>query len=120
MRGYDRAHRVGDLIKEEISWIIQNDLKDPRVGFVTVTSVEVSRDLQHARIYISLYNKDEEAKTLEGLSSAIGYIKKEMGRRIRIKYLPDITFIVDRTNDYGARIDGLLSKIDTRNKLSEG
>lgn len=107
-----RAIRVGEAIKEEISDILRHELKDPRIGFVSVVNVEVSSDLRHARVYVSVLG-DEEAKreTIAGLESAKGFIRTEVGRRIRLRYTPDIVFTLDDSIAHGVRIAELLQEM---------
>lgn len=92
--------------------MISRDMKDRRVGFVTVTGVQVSPDLRHARIFISLMGSESEKKeTLEALNRANGWVRHELGQRIRMKYLPEIVFLTDTSQDYGERIDRLIDEI---------
>ena len=104
-----RPERLGDLIKEEVSKILLHEVKDPRIGFVTVTKVTLSQDLRVARIYYSVYG-DEKAKeeSALGLKSAKGFIRRELGKRVRVKYLPDIVFTFDDSMEYGERISRIL------------
>ncbi len=111
MHPYKRSKRVGDLFREEIAEIIMNRVKDPRVGFVTVTSVKVSDDLSYARVFISVLKKEDTEETLSVLNSASGFIRSEIGKRVRIKKLPRFEFFEDETLEYGARIDSLLKKL---------
>lgn len=86
-----RSLRVAEAIKEEVSEILQQDLKDPRLGFVSVVSVEVTRDISQAKIYVSVYGTAEEKKeSLSGLNSAKGYIRSEIGKRIRLRHVPNL------------------------------
>jgi len=100
---------VGDQIRQEISDMLLRELKDPRIGFVTITKVAVSDDLRQAKVYYSVFGGEQEKEdSLQGLESATGYIKRELGRRMRLKYMPDITFFFDDSLEYGARIEKLL------------
>ena len=126
MMQYKRAQRVGDLIKEEISRIIQYELKDPGIGFVTLTQAKLSDDLRHARIFYSVLG-DEEAKKESSLAlgRACGFIQREIGRRLRLKYTPEICFLFDPSVEYGAHIETLIEKIhqseeSTRDDLPSG
>jgi ribosome-binding factor A len=93
---YKRSDRVSKLLQEEISDIIMNKLKDPRIGFATVMRVELSEDLAYLKVYISVYGEEEEKRrTIEGLESAKGFIKGEIGKRVRIKKVPEISFFLD-------------------------
>lgn len=116
-----RAERLGDLIKEEVSKIVLQELKDPRIGFVTITRVKLSEDLRKAWIYWSVYG-DEQSKeeSSRGLESAKGFIRKELGRRVRVKYLPEITFAFDDSLEYSCRIEGILKELKGREGDEEG
>ncbi len=92
--------------------MISRDMKDRRVGFVTVTGVQVSPDLRHARIFVSLMGSESEKKeTLEALNRANGWVRHELGQRIRMKYLPEVVFLTDTSQEYGERIDRLIDEI---------
>ncbi len=92
--------------------MIFRDMKDRRIGFVTVTGVQVSPDLRHARIFVSLMGSDGEKKeSLEALNHAAGWVRHELGQRIRMKFLPDVIFSIDTSQDYGEHIDKLLDEI---------
>lgn len=108
-----RSVRVADLLKQEVSDIIRNEIKDPRIGFVTVTSVDLSQDLRHAKIYISvLGSEDERSKSLQGLESAKGFIRSQLGRRIRIRHIPELMFRNDESFAYAAHIAEVMKKIE--------
>ncbi len=92
--------------------MISRDMKDRRVGFVTVTGVQLSPDLRHARIFISLMGSDtEKEESLNTLNHATGWIRHELGQRIRTRFLPEIVFLTDTSQDYGERIDRLIEQI---------
>jgi len=106
---FKRSEKVGDQIREEISQILLAELKDPRIGFVTITKVAVSDDLRMATVYYSVFGGGQEKdESLQGLVSATGYIKRELGRRMRLKYMPTITFRFDDSLEYGEHIEELL------------
>ena len=106
---YKRADRVSDLLREEIAQILLKDIKDPRIGFVTITDVEVTDDLRQARVFFSMVESDRELeKTTKGLNSASCYIKKKLGKRLRMRYIPDIVFKFDSSLRYGSHIDSIL------------
>lgn len=111
MLPYKRSKRVADLLRKEVADIIMRRVKDPRLGFVTVTAVEVTDDFQLARVYVSILEKNEAESALKALSSASGFIRTELGRRVRIKALPRLEFLEDKAIEYGERIDTLLRKI---------
>lgn len=105
------------MIREEVSQIIIRELKDPRIGFVTITKVDVSDDLRLAKIYYSVFGEEgEKEESLKGLESAKGYIKRELGRRVRLKYMPEITFIFDDSMEYGSRMEELLQGLNNKDE----
>jgi ribosome-binding factor A len=109
MMRFKRSEKVADLIREEISQILLRELKDPRIGFVTITKVAVSDDLRVAKVYYSIFGGEQEKEeSYEGLESAKGYIKRELGRRVRLKYMPEVSFIFDDSLEYGEHIEELL------------
>ncbi len=111
MLPYKRSQRVSDLLRQEIADIIMRKVKDPRLGFVTVTGVDLSDDLKIARVFISCLKDDERDATLEILNSAKGFIRGEVAKRVRIKVLPSLEFRVDESVGYGDKIDRLLREI---------
>ncbi len=109
-----RVSRVAELIKREVSLMLLNGIKDDRVGtgMVSVTDVDVSGDLQHAKIYVSIYGTDEARKeTMAGLKSATGYIRSELGSRVRLRRTPEVLFLEDRSIERGNRVLSLLNQI---------
>jgi ribosome-binding factor A len=107
-----RVSRVGEQIKKEIVEIVRHDIKDPRVGFVTITGVEASGDLQHATVHISVLGGEEARKgTMEALQKASGFIRTEVGRRIRLRRTPELHFKLDTSLDYSTRISEVLKDI---------
>ncbi|ANB58664.1 ribosome-binding factor A [Anoxybacillus sp. B7M1] len=111
-----RATRIGEQMKKELSDIIGRKLKDPRIGFVTVTDVRVTGDLQQAKVYISVLGDEEQRQnTLKGLAKAKGFIRSEIGQRIRLRKTPEIYFEIDESIDYGNRIESLIREISQEN-----
>ncbi|GAB2722232.1 30S ribosome-binding factor RbfA [Paenibacillus thermoaerophilus] len=107
-----RVGRVGEQIKKEMSLLLQNELKDPRIGFVTVTGVDVTNDLSIATVYLSVLGDDEQKETtLKALAQATGFIRSEIGRRIRLRKTPELQFKFDSSIEYGSRIDKLLNEL---------
>ncbi|OUL28845.1 30S ribosome-binding factor RbfA [Nostoc sp. 106C] len=109
-----RVSRVAELIKREVSQMLLNGIKDDRVGsgMVSVTDVDVSGDLQHAKIYVSIYGTEEaKAETMAGLKSATGYVRSELGARVRLRRTPEVTFIEDRSLERGTRVLTLLNQL---------
>jgi ribosome-binding factor A len=110
--GQLRVEKVQEFIKQEVSKIILEDLKDPRVGFVTVTRVEATGDLRSAKIFVSLLGSDEQkAETWQGLNKALGFIRSEIGKRIRLRFTPELALQLDDSLEYSAKIQQLLLKI---------
>lgn len=106
-----RMERVQKLARQVLGELI-HDLKDPRIGFATVTSVKVTRDLRHARVFVSvLGSAEEQAATMEGLESAKPFLRGELGREMRLKYLPELVFELDHLEETAGRIEELLHKI---------
>lgn len=104
-----RAEKVAGALKIEISLIIHNELKDPRIGFVTINRVDLTDDLRFAKIYFGILGtKSEEEKTVSGLTSAKGFIKRLVAERLKLQYVPDITFKLDRSAEESIRISEIL------------
>ena len=107
-----RTAQVGGLIQQEISELLVRKIKDPRLEMVTITGVEVSPDLKLARVYFSRFgNPDEVRRGLEGLQSAAGFIKRELGQRIKLRRVPDLEFKHDNSFEYGDRIESILKDL---------
>lgn len=110
--GEGRARKVGIFIQKEFSEILRRDIKDPRIGFVTVTKVRVTPDLKIANIYISIYGSDEEKeKSIRGLESAKGYIRSLFAKRLELRFAPEIRFFFDKSIEEGIRISKLISEL---------
>lgn len=110
----NRSNRVAEQMKKELGEIIARKLKDPRIGFVTVTDVEVTGDLQQATVFITVLGDDKKRReTLKGLVQAKGFIRTEIGQRIRLRKTPELMFELDKSFDYGNKIDNLLKQIKT-------
>ncbi|MGM9986513.1 MAG: 30S ribosome-binding factor RbfA [Bacillaceae bacterium] len=112
-----RPNRVGEQMKKELGEIISRKIKDPRIGFVTVTDVHVTGDLQIATVYISVLGDEAQRQnTLKGLAKAKGFIRSEIGSRIRLRKTPEILFEFDESIDYGNRINEILHQISNENQ----
>ncbi|MEB3882960.1 30S ribosome-binding factor RbfA [Lyngbya sp. CCY1209] len=117
-----RVSRVASLIKREVSQILLHDIKDDRVGtgMVSITDVDVSGDLQHAKIFVSIYGTEEARReTMEGLRSATGYIRSYLGQRVRLRRTPEVVFLEDRSLERGDKILALINEISQNHKDSE-
>jgi ribosome-binding factor A len=109
----DRMRRVDEAVREVLSAAIAQGLKDPRVGFVTVTGVDTSPDLRHARVYVSVLGDDRQRElTLEGLRSAHGVLQRRIAAELTLKHTPTLTFVYDDSVDRGMRINELLDVHD--------
>ncbi len=107
-----RSSRVGDQIRREISEIILLMLKDPQLGFITITDVELTDDLRYARIFYSVLGDEKQKKqSREGLERARGFIQREIGKRVRLKNTPQISFKYDDSIEKGAKIEQLLKQV---------
>jgi len=107
----DKTDRISEEIKREISFIIQNELKDPRLGkMISVTAVDVTRDLRYAKVYVSVLGDENDKKdAASGLKSASGFIRREIGRRIQLRYTPEIIFELDDSIERGVYINKLIN-----------
>ena len=108
--GHHRPERVGEMIKKEVSDLLQKDIKDPRIGFVTVTDVEVSGDLRHAKVFVSILDGDKE-ETMKGLHATERFVRREVGARIRLRHTPEVIFRYDNSIEKGTRIFGILEDL---------
>jgi len=107
-----RQERVQSALKREISNIIHDELKDPRLGFITVTKVELTKDLRYAKIYYSVLGQDQDyERTKKALDSALGFIRRLVAQRISMRFAPEIAFKEDRSSEYSVKIQGLLDQI---------
>jgi ribosome-binding factor A len=114
-----RVARVAELIKREVSQLLFSGIKDDRVGtgMVSVTDVDLAGDLQHAKIYVSIYGSDEaRAETMAGLKSATSYVRGEIGRRVRLRRTPEITFLEDRSIERGTQVLSLINRLSQERK----
>ena len=110
-----RVSRVSSLIKREVSQMLLNGIKDDRVGagMVSVTDVDVSGDLQHAKIFVSIYGTDQaKVETMEGLKSSTAFVRRELGQRMRLRRTPEVTFLEDKSLERGDRMLDLLNQLD--------
>lgn len=112
-----RANRVAEQMKKELGDIISRKIKDPRVGFVTITDVEVTGDLQQAKIFISILGEEKQKQeSLVGLAKAKGFIRSEIGSRIRLRKVPELFFEIDETIEKGNRIEDLLRDLHDKDQ----
>lgn len=110
--GQLRLEKVQEFIKQEVSKMILTDLKDPRIGFVTVTRVEATGDLRQAKVYLSLFgSKEQKDETWQGLQKALGFIRAEVGKRLKIRHSPELLLQLDESLDHSVHIQTLLDKL---------
>ena len=111
MLQYKRSDRLGDLMQREISDILHRQIRDPRIGFCTIVRVDMSDDLRHAKIRVSIMGSESQQKsTLAGLKSASGFIRREIGSRIALRHTPEIVFVLDKSVEHSFRIAQLLEE----------
>ena len=114
---YRRPNKVGGVIQEEISRMLLREIKDPRIGFVTITRVRVSKDLRSVKVYFSvLGDQSAQADSLKGFNSATGFMRRELGRRLRLRYVPDIVFSFDPSLEHMGRLAELIQEIHEEEK----
>jgi ribosome-binding factor A len=117
-----RVARVSASIKREVSQMLINGIKDDRVGagMVSITDVDVAGDLQHAKIFVSIYGSDAaKAETMEGLKAAQGYVRRELGQRMKLRRTPEVTFTQDRSFDLATDVLNVINQLSAERKASE-
>jgi ribosome-binding factor A len=118
--GYSRAERVADQIRMEVADILMRKIKDPRVRSVTVTDVELTNDLRIARIFVTALGNEAETKDVfAGLTKASGFVRSELGRRLTLRYLPEVVFLKDVSGPRGDRVLQLLDEIQEKTDVPE-
>ena len=123
MREFSRTDRVAQQIQKEIAVILQREIKDPRLGMVTVSAVEVSRDLSYAKVFITVLNTSDEDKTKQSaaiLNEATGYIRSLLGKRIRARIMPELKFVIDNSLMEGMRISNLVDSVIKEDNATRG
>lgn len=117
---FSRTQRVGGQIQRELAQIIQQELRDPRLGLVTISAVEVSKDMTHAKVFVTVMNPDRDAEaTLKVLKKASGFLRHALGKRILLRVLPELHFVYDGSLDEGMRISALLDAVAAERKDHE-
>jgi ribosome-binding factor A len=115
-----RMRRVDEAIRQVIGGVVAGELKDPRVGFVTVTDVRTSADLSHARVYVSVLGSEQEREaTLEGLHSAHGHLQRRLASELRLKRTPTLSFLYDETTDRAMRLEALMDTNPSQEGIDE-
>jgi len=115
-----RPERVQEALRREISLIVQNDIKDPRLGFVTITKVEVSKDLKNATVYYSVFDKNKEKKTAHALVSAAGFVRGLVGDRVKMRFVPEIIFRIDKSMERTRKVYEILDDIKKEKRDGNG
>lgn len=115
-----RADRLAHELRNEISYIIARELKDPRVGFATITNARVSPDLRHARVFVSVFGPSEQQKeTLAALNRAVGFIRRQLSGRLKLRHCPELQFAFDDSIERGAKMDELLAEVNQEQKAAD-
>jgi len=121
MRSYKREDQLSGAITRELSDLMRTRMKDPRIGFASITGVELSHDLRHAKVYVSVLGTPEEQReTMRGLESATGFLRRELAQRLTIRHVPEITFRLDESIARGARVLDLLKQVQTESVAPGG
>ncbi len=115
-RGQGRPQRLGDLIQREVSELIRLEVRDPRVGMITITSVDVSPDMSHAKIFFTVLEKDKLPETLEGLGRSAGFLRSQLARRIKVYTTPELRFEYDESVERGDRLSRLIDSVTKKNR----
>ncbi len=118
-REFSRSERMAEQLRRELAEIVRDEIDDPRLGFISFTEVRMSRDLSHAVIYCSVLNSEDQVESIEVLNRAVGFIRKEIARRIRARIVPTLKFVIDDSVTRGVAMDELIREaIDSDNKHS--
>ncbi len=119
-REFSRSERMAEQLRRELAEIVRDEIKDPRLGFVSFTEVRMSRDLSHAVIYCSVLNSEDQVESIEVLNRAVGFIRKEIANRIRARIVPTLKFVVDESVTRGVAMDELISEAIKSDKKHDG
>jgi len=115
-----RPERVQEALRQEISTIVHNHIKDPRIGFLTITKVELTKDLRYAKVYFSVLGDEKDKKrALHGLNSAKGYIKGHVGDKIKLRFMPELDFRIDNTFEQIKEIKDLLNRVKDKERKDD-
>jgi ribosome-binding factor A len=120
-KDFPRTRRIGEQLQRELAGLIRDDVRDPRVGMVTVSAVDVTRDLAHAKVFVAVLGGDAEqtAETVEALNNAAGYLRKLLGQRLRLRTVPALHFHYDESFDRGARLSQLIDQAVSRDERDD-
>ncbi len=107
-RDFKRSERVAGTLRRELAQLIQKEVKDPEVGFISLSDVEVSRDISHAKIFVTVFEADKAAASIKALNKAAGYLRKRLGQEMRIRSVPELHFVHDASVETGLQMDSLI------------
>jgi ribosome-binding factor A len=107
-RDFNRSERVAGSLRRELAQLIQTEVKDPAVGFVGLSDVEVSRDLSHAKVFITVFESEKASASIKALNKAAGYLRRRLGQEMRIRSVPELHFLHDASVETGHRMDSLI------------
>lgn len=115
-----RRRQVAAILRRELSDIIQQEVKDPRVGLASITRVEVSPDMAYARVFVSVYaSEDEQRETVQALTGAQGFIRRQLAPRIRLRTVPRLNFLLDHSLEHAEHISRILDELDSKEEASD-
>ena len=109
-REFTRSERVSGLLRRELAQLIQSEVKDPEVGFIGVSDVEVTRDLSLARVFITVFDTEQAAASVKALNRAAGFLRRRLGQDLRMRQIPELRFLHDASVETGQRVDALIEK----------
>ena len=112
-----KLKRYNSSYKKEISSILQNEIKDDDIKFVSVTGVEITNDLSYAKVFITVFDKEKKDSTLKALNKAKGFIRTELAKRVEIRHTPELRFVFDESNEYGEKIESIIKEIHDKDSL---
>jgi ribosome-binding factor A len=110
-----KIERLNSLFVKEISYILQNEVKDQNIKFVTVTDCEITSDLSFAKVYVTVFDKEKEKETMKALEGAKSFIRGQLSQRVEIRHTPELRFIFDKSIEYGNKIEKLINDIHEKN-----
>ena len=111
-----KIERIADMIQQELSYILQLEVRDSDIRFVTITDVHVTNDLSFAKVYVTVLREDKRKETLQALKDASGFLRKELAKRVNIRHIPELQFVYDESIDYGKHIEDLIDEIHKKSE----
>ncbi len=119
-REFLRSDRVAGQLRRELAKLIQQEVKDPAVGFISVSDVEVTRDLSHAKIYVTVFDSDEAPACIKALNKAGGFLRNRLGKMLRMRLIPELSFLHDASVETGQRVGELIDKAVASDRKNSG